>query len=159
MRLACGLMSRIAAKPSAFATWSPSRASLQKRQSSGSEDPLLHDRCAADRHELAHRRVDEPGRVVGAVAAARPVDENDVLPADLRRPAGAAGPSESARNRALRSFFTSGGTGSSARGARARARRVREHVHLRQPRGAHGLERALEGGARPRPGNRRSHQR
>ena len=31
------------------------------------------------RRELAHRRVDEPGRVVVAVAASRTVDEDDVL--------------------------------------------------------------------------------
>ena len=41
---ACGLMSRIATKPSAARTWSPSRTSLQKRQSSGTaSDPLLGD--------------------------------------------------------------------------------------------------------------------
>ena len=60
-----------ATKPSAARTWSPSRTSVQKRQSSGSADPLLGDRRAADAHELADRRVDEPRRVVVAVAAAR----------------------------------------------------------------------------------------
>src|SRR6185436_20171953 len=80
---ACGLMSRIATKPSVFATWSPSRASEQKRQSSGSEDPLLHDRRSANRDELADGRVDEPGHVVGTVAPTRAVDENDVLTSDL----------------------------------------------------------------------------
>src|SRR3954452_24142542 len=81
-----GLMSWIATKPSPFATWSPSRTSLQKRQSSSSEDPLLRHRCAADAHELADGRIDQPGRVVVAVAAARPVDEHDVFRADLLAP-------------------------------------------------------------------------
>src|SRR5436305_14505437 len=80
---ASGLMSCSAAKPSALATWSPSRASRQKRQSSGSEYPLLRDGRAADADELADRRVDEPRRIVVAVAAAGAVDQDDVLPADL----------------------------------------------------------------------------
>src|SRR5579864_9048468 len=83
---ACGLMSRMATKPSMAATCSPSRKSLQKRQSSGSEDPLLRDPRAADADQLADRCVDEPGRVVVAEAAAGAVDENDVVAADLRRP-------------------------------------------------------------------------
>src|SRR6266545_2488203 len=64
-----GWMSRMATKPSVALTWSPSRKSLQKRQSSasGSEDPLLDDGARADANEVADRRVHEPGRVVGAV--------------------------------------------------------------------------------------------
>ena len=114
---ACGLMSRIATKPSVFATWSPSRTSLQKRQSSGDigEDPLLRDRAPADGDELAERTVDEPGRVVGAVAAAGPVDEHDVAAADLRAPSARGRPRPRARAAGRsRSFFTSGGTVSSA---------------------------------------------
>src|SRR5919205_2105738 len=79
-------MSRIATKPSVFATWSPSRTSRQKRQSSGSEDPLLGDVCAAHAHEGADGPVDAPRAVVVAVAAAGPVDEDGVLAADLRPP-------------------------------------------------------------------------
>src|SRR5687768_5373670 len=79
---AFGLMSRIATNPSPLLTWSPSRASRQKRQSSlGSEDPLLRDGLGADPNELSDRclRAHEPRRVVVAVAAARTVDEHDVF--------------------------------------------------------------------------------
>src|SRR5919206_3664758 len=88
---ALGAMSRIATNPSPRATWSPSRARRQKRQSSGSADPLLGHLGAADADELAHRRGDEPRRVVVAVPAAGPVDEHHVLAADLPAPAGVAG--------------------------------------------------------------------
>src|SRR6187397_2733921 len=88
---ACGLMSRIATKPSVFATGYPWWKSVQKRQSSGSEDPLPGDGASRDGDELPERAVDEPGRVVGAVAAAGPVDEDDVLAPDLRRPPGTTG--------------------------------------------------------------------
>ena len=44
----------------------------------------------ADGNELAERAVDEPRRVVGAVATAGPVDQDDVRLADLLLPAGAA---------------------------------------------------------------------
>src|SRR5207248_7925097 len=73
--------------PSALRTWSPSRTRSQKRQSSGSADPLLRYRRAAHAHELADRRVDEPGRVVVTVAAAGTVDQHDVLGAELAAPA------------------------------------------------------------------------
>src|SRR4029079_14746257 len=89
---AFGAMSRIATKPSTACTWSPSRTSVQKRQSSGSANPLLRDLGAANAHELAHRRVDEPRRVVVAVAAAGPVDEHDVLAPALLAPAVEARP-------------------------------------------------------------------
>src|SRR5581483_4250309 len=79
-------MSSIATKPSTGWTWSPSRASVQKRHSSGSEDPLLRDGAAANANQLADRCVDEPGRVVVAVPAPRPVDENEVVATDLRAP-------------------------------------------------------------------------
>src|SRR4051812_12700746 len=84
---ACGLMSRIATKPSAACTWSPSRTRLQKRQSScgSGKDPLLRHGVGAHRDELADGSIDEPRRVVVAVAAAGPVDEHDVLV--LRAPA------------------------------------------------------------------------
>src|SRR5512133_1968993 len=85
-----GLMSFTATKPSPLRTWSPSRTSLQKRQSSGSEDPLLRHGSAAHAHELADRCVHEPRRVVVAVPAPGAVDEDDVFGADLRLPARAA---------------------------------------------------------------------
>ena len=95
-------------------------------------------------HELPHRRLDEPGRVVGAVAAAGPVDEDDVVAADLLGPAGAARlVGERAQPGAplllhVRRHRVLGGR------LRARPRRVREDVHLGQPRRPHRLERALE---------------
>src|SRR3982751_3302574 len=87
-----GWMSRIATKPSVALTWSPSRYRRQNRQSSpsGSDDPLLHDGARADTNQLSDRRVDQPGRVVGAVAAARAVDEHLVLRPQLRLPVRAA---------------------------------------------------------------------
>src|SRR5262249_3626791 len=86
---ACGLMSLIATNPCVALTWSPSRTSLQKRQSSCGvgKDPLLADRASAHANEVADRRVDEEGRVVVAVATPGPVDEHDVLRAELRVPA------------------------------------------------------------------------
>ena len=80
-----------------------------------SDNALLRDRAAADAHELADRRVDEPRRVVVAVAAARPVDEHGVLARRSSRASGAGTrPARAARRRAERSFFTGGGTGSRA---------------------------------------------
>src|SRR5947208_581455 len=84
-------MSRMATKPSVAATWSPSRARRQKRQSSGSDDPFVPHFGTSDAHERANRSLDEPRRVVVAVAPAGTVDEDDVLPADLRQPPGATG--------------------------------------------------------------------
>src|SRR5206468_1558087 len=134
-------MSCSAAKPSALATWSPSRASRQKRQSSGSEYPLLRDGRAADADELADRRVDEPRRIVVAVAAAGAVDQDDVLPADLAAPA-----LETRVVRRLtepRAPFTLHGDGHRIVGRRScpGPRRVREDVHLRRPRGGDDVER------------------
>src|SRR4029079_6953123 len=80
-------MSRTATKPSAARTWSPSRTSWQKRQSSGSEDPLLGHAARPPADELAALASHQPGRVVVAVAAARAVDEYDVLAPHLRAPA------------------------------------------------------------------------
>src|SRR6266436_68713 len=80
-------MSRIATKPSAFATWSPSWTSRQKRQSSGSENPLRCDARPADTDKLSDRRLDEPGRVIVPVAAAGSINEDDVIYADLLTPA------------------------------------------------------------------------
>src|SRR5262245_49918707 len=88
---ACGLMSRIATKPSAAWTWSPSAYRLQKRQSSGSDDPLLGDGEPARADEVAGLPLHEPGRVVVAVAPSGPVDEDDVVPPQLGAPVGEAG--------------------------------------------------------------------
>jgi len=63
----------------------------QKMQSSGSEDPLLRHGDRARPHELADRTVDQPRRIVVAVAATGPIDEDVVLGAELRLPARAAG--------------------------------------------------------------------
>src|SRR4051812_16163290 len=141
---AFGLMSRIATNPSAARTWSPVRASSQKRQSSGSEDPLLRRFAGAGPDELADLAAHEPGRIVAAVAAARAVDQHDVLAADLRAPEPqarlerqlaqpcAAGPLQLRRN------------GVRCSGLRARPRRVREDVDARDARPSNHVERALE---------------
>src|SRR2546423_14601416 len=84
-------MSLIATKPSAARTWSPSLNNRQKRQSSGSENPLLGNGHRAGVYELPNGSVDEPGGVVVPVATARAVDENDALRAELRPPALEAG--------------------------------------------------------------------
>src|SRR5215470_12661437 len=88
---AFGAMSRIATKPSAAWRWSPSRTSWQKRQSSGSEDPLLRDGAGTDPDDPADRGLDEPRRVVVAVASAGAVDQHLVLLADLAPPPPHAG--------------------------------------------------------------------
>src|SRR3954454_23490422 len=80
-------MSWTATKPSAARTWSPSRTSWQKRQSSGSENPLLGHAARPDADELAALASHQPGRIVIAVPAARAVDEDDVLAPYLRAPA------------------------------------------------------------------------
>src|SRR5512133_4277086 len=128
-----GLMSSIATKPSASRTWSPSLYSRQNRQSSGSEDPLLRDGPRADRDELADRRIDQPGRIVVAVAAAGAIDEHDVIRAELRAPAlDARGVRDRAQPRPpvllerRRNRVFGGGAG-------ARTRRVGKDVHLRDP--------------------------
>src|SRR5262249_5082684 len=142
---ACGLMSRIATRPSVAATWSPSRYSVQKRHSgSGGTDALLGDGGAPDADVRADRRVDEPRRVVVAVAAAGAVDEHDVVTAELRTPALEAG-------------FVRGGAPAcaavlllrlrdriAALRLRARPRRIREDMDLRQSSGAHGAQRVRE---------------
>src|SRR5579862_1009866 len=86
---AFGLMSLIATKPFVFATYVPSWTMSQKRQSSRCDgnDSLLGDRLGTDADERPDRRIDEERRVVVAVAAARPVDEYDVVAAELRAPA------------------------------------------------------------------------
>src|SRR6266576_4922094 len=132
---AFGLMSLIATKPLPLCTYAPSRAMLQKRQSSCcfGNDSLLGDPGGADAHERADGRVDQPGRVVVAVPAARAVDEHRVFSTELAEPAAEA---EVVRERAqARATFllhlrgdrvVGGGDGAGPWG-------VRKDVHLRQP--------------------------
>src|SRR5262245_60415013 len=86
---ACGLMSLIATKPFVFATYVPLRTMSQNRQPSRGDgkDALLGHCLGAHPDELAHRRLDQEGRVVVAVAPAGAVDEHDLLAAELRAPA------------------------------------------------------------------------
>src|SRR5919204_5970841 len=138
-------MSRIATNPSPRATWSPSRTSLQKRQSSGSENPLLDDGRAAHAHEIAHRRIDEPRRVVVAVAASGSIDEHDVVASDLLLPPRPASRGrDSTEPRAARALDLGGNRIARCRG-RPRARRVRKHMHLRDPGFADDAQGVLEG--------------
>src|SRR6266540_5435503 len=144
---ACGLMSRIATNPSTPCTWSPSAYNLQNRQSSGSENPLLRDSCGADTNEPAGFAADEPGRVIVTVAAPLPIDEHDVLAAELRPPVLCACESRLLAQACASLLLHQGGDGIGVRSLRSRPRRVWEHVQLRQPRIAdHALcirERAL----------------
>src|SRR5436190_10571064 len=87
-------MSSIATKPSARLTTvadaSPETI-LQKMQSlSGSEDSFLRDGGPANADQLPDRRLDEPRRVVVAVATSGTVDEHQVVAADLLAPAAPA---------------------------------------------------------------------
>src|SRR4051812_7082265 len=143
-----GLMSRMATKPSIALTWSPSRYRRQNRQSSwsGSEDPLLHDRSRADADQVTDGRVDEPRRVVAAVAAARSVDEHLVLGTELRAPVGAAGGDGAGAQPGAALALRGGGHGVLGGGGGAGPRRVREDVHLRDPGPLHRLERPGECG-------------
>src|ERR1700751_2142306 len=142
---ACGLMSRMATKPSIAATCSPSRYSVQKRQSSARENPLPGDGRAADGEELADRSVDEPGRVVVAVAAAGAVDEHDLLASHFGLPARSAGLGrERAQPRTAHALDLRRHP-IVALGEGARTWRVREHVQLREARITRDAERVLEG--------------
>src|SRR5215210_9572117 len=80
-------MSLMATNPSSLRTWSPSLASVQKRHSDDTDDPLLGHGLCARADERPHLRVDEPGRVVVCVATPGPVDEHDVLFTQTRVPA------------------------------------------------------------------------
>src|SRR6266545_5050961 len=126
-------MSAIATKPSALRTCSPSRTSLQKRQSLRATDALLCHFGRTDSDKLTDRAIDEPRRVVVAVAAARPVDEDCVLGADLRFPALPARLSRDGAEPRSPLLLHPGRHGVVAGRARARPRRVREDVHFRDP--------------------------
>src|SRR4029079_3464962 len=87
---AFGLMSSTATNPSALLTVSPSRRRRQKRQSGcEANDSLLCHVMRAGSDELAGRPIDEPRRVVVAVAPSGPVDEHRLLYAQLADPAAA----------------------------------------------------------------------
>ena len=91
------------------------RAGRRGSPQRGSEDPLLRDGGGADAHQLADGRVDEPRRVVVAVAAAGPVDEHRVLGAELRRASGAGTPRARPRAAARRAPSSRGRDGVVAR--------------------------------------------
>ena len=144
---ACGLMSRMATKPSvarhvvAFADELAEEAVVVHAASTPSSE------TAAPRTATSSptaRGVDEPRRVVVAVALAGPVDEHESSRPIFVRQRARHASCEAARRRAPRSFFSCGDTGSSTAVTRARARRVREDVHLRQTGGAHRVERRRE---------------
>src|SRR5207247_2838863 len=60
-------------------------ASARRRRvdASGSEDPLLRDRPRADTDELADGRIDQPGRIIVAVAEAGANDAHELIRAEL----------------------------------------------------------------------------
>src|SRR3954453_12337718 len=119
---------------------------LQKRQSSRcfGKDSLLCDGRRAHADERADRGINKPGRVVVAVAAPGPVDEDDVLDlaapaveAEIMRERAEPGPALLLELRRDRVVTGRDGAGS---------RRVREDVHLRDPGALDGAQRRLECG-------------
>ena len=145
---ACGLMSRMATSRRSRRRGRPrGRACRRGSRAQAARMPSSVTRRAANADECADRCIDEPRRIVVAVAATRAVDEHNVISADLRAPAREAGfVRRSAETRAA-FLLLRGRNRVSALGHRARPRRVREHVDLRQagaPRGAQRVgERAL----------------
>ena len=132
---AFGSMSRIATKPSAARTWSPSRTSLQKRQSSGSEDTLLRDGARRGRGRArrpARRRATASSRRRSRGRAGR----------RARCPRAPSFAAQRARHGLVRqraqpraALLLHGRRHGVARGGRRPGpRRVREDVHLRDPR-------------------------
>src|SRR5919201_1570579 len=141
---AFGLMSRIATTPGPVQTCSPSRYSRQKRQSSGSEDSLLGDLSCADANELADVPVDEPRRVVVAVTAPRPVDQDEVFAPDLRAPSCDACRLGRRTHACAPLFLHLRRNGIACFRHRAGTRRVWENVHLRDPGFRHDGKRVAE---------------
>src|SRR3954452_14959837 len=81
-------MSLIATNPFALCRYAPSLAMLQNRQPSccfGTNALLARGR-RANTYERTDGRLDQPRRIVVAVAASRAVDEHCVLGADLALP-------------------------------------------------------------------------
>src|SRR5215207_4201633 len=141
-------MSFTATKPSPSRTWSPSATSLQKRQSGcDTDNPLFAHLDRADADELTDGRVDEPRRVVVAVAPSRAVDEDDVRRPYLLAP---ATPACLARCRAQsRASFLLHGRRNAVLVGRRRPGpgRVGKDVHLRDASGFDRCQRVLEGSA------------
>src|SRR6185436_9163747 len=144
---AFGLMSSTATNPSAALTCSPSRTSVQKRQSGcEANDSLLRDVVGPYADELTLRRLDEPRRVVVAVASARPVDEDGFFAAQLPGPPPPAGFGGESTEPHAPLLLHSVRNAIVVCGSSPRPRRVREHVHLRHPGLLDGPERVLERG-------------
>src|SRR5262245_22559342 len=124
-------MSRIATKPSAAWTWSPSWTSRQKRQSrsgGNGEHPLVPDTDRSGADEAADRAVHEPGRVVVRIPAPGPVDEHPIDASDPRVP---AAPRELVRQRTKPGAtlaLDADRNGVVARRPRSGPRRVGKHV-------------------------------
>src|ERR671911_432126 len=141
-------MSFTATKPSPSWTWSASATSLQKRQSGcDTDNPLFTHLDRADADELTDGRVDEPRRIVVAVAPSGAVDENDIGRSDLLAP---AAPARLARCRAQsRASILLHGRRNAVLVGRRRPGpgRVRKDVHLRDARGFDRCHRVLEGSA------------
>ena len=87
---------------------------------------------------------DEPRGVVVAVAAARPVDEHDVLTADLRAPVREARPVRRRPQPRAPLLLRLRRNGVLGRGSGAGTRRVGEDVHLRQARLRDDVQRVPE---------------
>src|SRR6187549_1426912 len=143
---ACGLMSRIATKPSPEWTWSPSAYSEQNRQSSGSENPLLGDCARSGTDEVSRVCLEEPGRVVVPVSAAGPVDQDEILVAELLPPVRDASGLRGLAQARASLLLHRGRDRVSRRRARARAGRIGKDVHLGDPRLLDHAERSLESG-------------
>src|SRR3954452_4215870 len=81
-------MSSIATNPFALCRYVPACAMLQNRQPSCGfgTDPLLRHLRRARSHEGTHRCIDEPRRVIVAVAAPGPVHEHLLRRTELRPP-------------------------------------------------------------------------
>src|SRR5262245_23636421 len=142
---ALGLMSSIATKPSAAWTWFPSRTSLQKRQSGcEANDSLLGQVDGAHSDERALPRVYQPRRVVVAVPAARAIDENGLLAAELSRPSAPARLGGQSPEPGASRFLHSGRDSIVVCRARSGPRRIREHVNLRHARLVDRSQRVLE---------------
>src|SRR5262245_41629859 len=142
-------MSSIAIRPSerptTFAGRSPRTIRQKMQSSSGSEDPLLGDRLAPYADELADLAPHDPRRVVAREAAARPIDEHDVLAPDLLAP-----PCKTrfARMRAQPRAalpLDAGGHPVLRRRGGSRPWGVREDVNLRDARTLDRRQRRLEG--------------
>ena len=111
---ACGLMSRSATKPSALCdVIALVERACRTDSRQAATIPSSVTAAARTRISSPTSPLDEPWRVVVPVATSGPIDEDDVVAAELRTPVREARARDCARRRALRSFFTAAGTGSS----------------------------------------------